>query len=291
MWERKLLGYLAEKACPSESVRAVKFAHELVNLLEIKYLRDETGIIFLGVIKDLFIHMERGFLNGTLQQFAEEVIGLFILHTKFHIDECVWNDDLKDLLEYEIIFDALATHKIINGSILSVIHGTSIELLNRIEREIYARLNHKVFINPLDLQRVFGQLLMEIPNPSACVSDMYSFFISFTQKKGEEFIKFLLLITSIPDQLIINKICKQLEGYASNAKEDFKVNFFCCERRYGHTHQVAEIVADIQQKELRSVSEIIRSLDEIKVCNPKDELRPIVDSLKKQYPQQKTLAA
>jgi hypothetical protein len=311
MWHIKLLQHLAQKICKTDKVLAARFIEHLFNLFELIYDNFEIELsMVLGLIKDLYLFAEENNERDVpLAQFAEECMGLIILHAKATDDLKIYIADFIPLLKDETLFFTLDIEEKIKQlevtfyrrlflknkdnsgpptnirQLISEIPNVFfLKLLTRIEKKVFAKLDYTVSVNPPQLIPILHSLLSEVDDQFEIVSQLLFILLS-VEHEDEQFEQLIAAVKKIGDALLppdINNIYNQLNEYADNSDSYFPSLFFCSSvRQYGL--EVAKITEQIKQKKLNDVSSILDKLYEIKISNYKDKLLNIIQSIENQY--------
>jgi hypothetical protein len=311
MWHVEISRHLAQKICKADKFLAARFIDRLFNLFETIYKDFKIELsMALGVIKDLYLFAgENNYRDVPLAEFAEECIGLVLLHAKSTDDLAIYIKDFIRLLKDEILFSALDIEEKIKqlnvgfyrkiflknkGNALqtnnvqqlitTIPDAVFLKLLIRIEKKVFAQLDYIVSVNALELIPILHSLLSEIEDQFNVVSQLL-FILLPMEHEDEQFDQLIAEVKKIGDALLppdINYIYNQLNDYVEKSDSYLHGLFFCSSvRQYGI--EVADIAEQIKQKKIEDVSSILDKLYEIRIFNHKDKLVDIIQSIKNQY--------
>jgi hypothetical protein len=209
MWYEKIIQHIAKKACPSEERAIASFVQNLFYLLEIELYDGEEPepLMLLGVIVDLynFVNLEPNRISS-LSRFAEELMGLVILHAKSAEDiydiKC---SDFIMIIEHPEIANTLQIkaerEKLKRGYLMrerffssslepvtnlnrdDIQRLTYIGILKRIEYRVFSRLKQTIKVDLYEVAKVLDLLLNEMGKSKGIVLGLRDSFLSIQNKE------------------------------------------------------------------------------------------------------------
>ena len=240
MWYIKLLEYCAKKINKSERDQAVLFIHDLIDLFKNKFspTEDLELMLVFGFVIDIykFVNLKRK-KPLSLTEFAEQSIGLLMLHTKNSEDEAWFCSDFIDLLTDEKIYSAfkidselikyrkqylmgerqskyviplsnlhtLKKYKINNDYLRLVILT---DVLKRIETKVFYNLGYIVKTSLDEMVLVLNFLLNKIDDQFNILIDLHKYLLPY---KNDD-LKFNQFIAAVDRELRKFKVLRFTPG-------------------------------------------------------------------------------
>lgn len=295
MWYIQLARQLAQEICKSAPEFAADYIEDLFWLVNEQVYKNVPFAIgmLIGFIQDLHkLSKMNQKKEMSLSVFSRLSLGLIILHLKAAEDYYIENAAFLGVMLDDLIFEGLnlenillQLHKQTHLKDPSIPASICINVLNQIEWEVFAKLDHHVSPNLKTFSNALSELLDQIDNQAGLLTNLLLFIKPF-QGKSDEFDNFIVSIEYMRDranQWQINELCTELESYVSKGKKRNDFWSLSNSSKYEYVKDVAAIVKQINDDKYQDVDSILVLLSQIKITNNKDKLQLLIVSFNSKY--------
>lgn len=299
MWHIELLGHLAQKICKTNPDEAALFIKNLFLSVSNSIYPNEPfeALMLMGMVQDVFAFAKKSEgKNISLSRFSQFCLGLIILHVKATDEFRIENKNFLDVITNEEILDVLQINNKLNQlnkrhwhpkrfKHLGIPDSIYIKMLCRIEREVFAALEHKISVDITSVFNALYSLLLEMDNRLEVMTDLLLFIKPYCglSDRFDGLIALLEDLKDVETQSQINGICVQLESYVGNGKKSYAFWHPLSSSKFKYAKEVNAIVGEIRDGTIQDIGSILEQLYQIKITHSKDKLVGLIGSFEEEY--------